>query len=1502
MSSTPKRSSVGTTASKSPVPVANDDGESPVKRARGRPKKESPVVAESTPETTKGRGRPKKLIDTPAAGGDADKTPVRNIDSVETRGRGRPKKLTDTPSEEEDKSETTKGRGRQRKDKMEESASEEKNNDVSSDKKGRGRPRKSIGEGHLEESAATSNSGDQKEEINEQGSNVEISSPQPGLVVVKIEPEDTFHMSTRVKKGFSCSDCGQTFSVQYLLEDHERRCKKPETPVVSSKAKLDKIKQKAMNIKTETTTPKSKSSKEKVKDTLTPKRKPELKANILSKSKVVLQAKDSEKIAKDSEKQAKESEKIANESEKQAKESEQMLDENNDEAAYDKNRKAEDVEQGSKRKVDEPKMLSKQVTGKETVKTVVKTVKTPKDQGSVKKVIEKKLQLVVTPEGLKRTKEEKPAVLRVEKPRVSTYSRSLLVQRPTKPVEKKVVIVVGAKETEVSIEGTEDTDADGEDVIIETVESMKTTELECHEEMIDGKYGTDFAESDTSNKEEAEAEVIITAQGQGEMSSPDNIQEQNKEQDEDKMDEQCKDKTGEQYENKTGEQIENKTGEQYKNKAEEQDENRTGEQEQNKEKIEQEIMKVLESAVLGSTESMGTNEIQDEEVKTIVNDIEETLQKEPYGIENVEQEDDKQENREEVDEDMEGDDEDIVDEGALDGKRRQSDDETWTPKAKRRKKGALYTPANAGKGKNQAKSRKTPKNTISLLSVAAKKTLEKAKEENKELDPVQLKIFESLMSVQIKDDEDDEEEEDLDVKVIKKEIEDGDETGEENDDVAVILKDEEALVDISVIESMVDLESAECAICFMKFKNAKYMRNHLVTHTGNKKFTCEVCSKRFMRKYDLQQHMMRVHSFIKAARGKIISTEEELLSANNENIKKDCIYCDSQFTTQFMLDSHLEEIHSEERPFECIHCKARFPTLKKLIRHKDTVHSERQHQCEQCDKSFRFLYALKEHEKTHNEVKPFLCDDCGKGFALAKYLQKHKQRHNLPESLDKVYHCRYCEKVFDNLHEYQQHIRTHTEAEDRVHQCDQCPKRFFKYAHLKRHIMTHSTVRCYQCQFCEKNYKDPDTLRKHVRFIHKTAEEDANRKEYPCPFCDKVFYSNGHRKRHLIKHTGERPFKCDECGKGFTEKRSLQNHKRIHSGERPYSCKICGKAFIQLSHLNRHTFLHTQIRNFECDECGKKFFENADLQKHQRIHSKDKPYKCEFCGLGFSQPNILKCHRRRHTGEKPYVCDICNRAFIQMGALQTHRRLHTGERPFKCSYCGQGFVSKERMKFHTYIHTGITPHICHICGKGFRLKFKLQSHLDSHEGVYRYQCKICNKGFLEKTKLNRHIKQIHDDPTNPDHEGYIESNIRIIQRPETSVPKYQIVELHPEEDETTTHVIVEDDTLRNFSEIAVNSMTQPAANEEVIETTSDIQNVGVPSYEIQTSGAEGTNAVQHIQFDAESGEITTTGGTTLFDGTTTINLPEGIIYEGMENGEEVVYVVIPEDNQTVILS
>ncbi|CAC5381027.1 KRAB [Mytilus coruscus] len=1296
--------------------------------------KKDTTVEEVSDGNSRGRGRPKKDPSTPKKDAIVEEEETKSTETPERRGRGRSRKDTPgTPTVKDNEESRKGGRGRPKKN-------EDEISSPGDEKRGRGRPKKDSNDADTTES-----DGIDKERI-------EVTLPGRGTVVIKSEPDDTFHMSTRRKTGFSC-ECGQSFSVEYLLEDHQRRCKKADTGT----PKLDKI-----NVKTikkepgsATSTPKGRMNrdkekaketpKEKVKDTPkerpkvtpkektreTPRRKPELKANLNPKS-------GNDKAETESSNDHKKSETL--ESVKDSAETvESSVKEIND---NDNQNKAEE---------------NNIATPMETILVrppgVSKEICTPVSRS---KATEVKKILVVTPEGLKRQSVPQPAVLKVEKKPVTPSTRVMVMPKP-KSAEKKVVVLMGTKETEVSIDAADD---DREEEELETVTYQAVAIEESQQEHVK-ETEEQSSNVETTGEETEEIKVGETDAVNDGDTQP--VQQGAQIVEVDAV---------------TGQVIVVQESQQKVENSE------------NAEQVVELEASAEKIAVL--QESLGIMDLPQEQVEdtaeqssSVVNAAEEKMDvdqsdegAETEECKNREEKEDGEVKEADDDEEHE-EDEEILDDGALDGKRKISDDETWTPLAKRIRR-SIGTPAASGtKSKSSYRPKKPPKNALSLLSEAAKKTMEKAKEENVELDPVQLKIFESLVSVAVKDEEIDEEEDEMmEVRVIKQEESaEGIDLDEDGEVAAVIYNDdEEALVDISVIESMVDLESAECGICFMKFKNSKYMRNHLVTHTGNKKFTCEVCSKRFMRKYDLQQHMMRVHSFIKAARGKIISSEEELLASNNEADLKTCKFCQTHFTTQFMLDAHLEEKHSEERPFECPTCQSKFPTQKKLVRHKDSVHSERQHQCEHCEKSFRFLYALKEHEKTHNEAKPFLCDDCGKGFALAKYLQKHKQRHTAPEVMDKVYNCRYCDKTFDNLHEYQQHIRTHTDAEDRIFQCDQCPKRFFKQAHLKRHIMTHSTVRCYQCSYCAKAYKDPDTLRKHIRFIHKTAEEDGNRKEYPCPFCDKVFYSNGHRKRHLIKHTGERPFKCEECGKGFTEKRSLQNHQRIHSGERPYSCKICGKAFIQLSHLNRHTFLHTQIR--------------------------------------------------------------------------------------------------------------------------FRLKFKLQSHLDSHEGVYRYQCKICNKGFLEKTKLNRHIKQIHDDPSNPDTDSYIENNIRIIQRPEPQTPKFQIVELHPDDEATTTHVIVEDDTLRNFSEIAVNSMSQPAANEEVIETTQNVPG----SYEIQTSEGDSSNAVQHIQFDSESGEITASGGTTLFDGTTTINLPEGIIYEGMENGEEVVYVVIPEDNQTVILS
>ncbi len=51
-----------------------------------------------------------------------------------------------------------------------------------------------------------------------------------------------------------------------------------------------------------------------------------------------------------------------------------------------------------------------------------------------------------------------------------------------------------------------------------------------------------------------------------------------------------------------------------------------------------------------------------------------------------------------------------------------------------------------------------------------------------------------------------------------------------------------------------------------------------------------------------------------------------------------------------------------------------------------------------------------------------------------------------------------------------------------------------------------------------------------------------------CERCDKYLRGLTAYKRHMVIHTGDRPYVCSECGKSFTQKQRLVVHQRIHTG------------------------------------------------------------------------------------------------------------------------------------------------------------------------------------------------------------------------------------------------------------------------------------------------------------------------------------------------------------------
>ncbi|XP_074542400.1 uncharacterized protein LOC141802684 isoform X2 [Halichoeres trimaculatus] len=255
--------------------------------------------------------------------------------------------------------------------------------------------------------------------------------------------------------------------------------------------------------------------------------------------------------------------------------------------------------------------------------------------------------------------------------------------------------------------------------------------------------------------------------------------------------------------------------------------------------------------------------------------------------------------------------------------------------------------------------------------------------------------------------------------------------------------------------------------------------------------------------------------------------------------------------------------------------------------------------------------------------------------------------------------------------------------------------------------------------------------------VPKQHQEPERPKKKPnCPTCGRVFSSSGALRRHLVIHSGKRPYKCFICGRGFTQGGNLKTHMKTHKGDLSKWTLIQEQSQPKESPLTVHL----------CGECGMEFPQKQQLDDHRQTHIK--PYACPDCGKTFKNESYINIHRRVHSADTPFLCMECGKRCATAETLRMHEITHTRERNYICCECGKAFLQASHLSVHIRTHTGERPHLCPVCGKSYSRSFPLKVHLRVHTGEKPFKCDRCDKCFYYSQGYKAHLK-VHDKKPKP---------------------------------------------------------------------------------------------------------------------------------------------------------
>jgi KRAB domain-containing zinc finger protein len=559
-----------------------------------------------------------------------------------------------------------------------------------------------------------------------------------------------------------------------------------------------------------------------------------------------------------------------------------------------------------------------------------------------------------------------------------------------------------------------------------------------------------------------------------------------------------------------------------------------------------------------------------------------------------------------------------------------------------------------------------------------------------------------------------------------------------------------------------------CQICKQLFPTPSAVERHMSVHTGEKRFQCENCGRKFSQKDHHKRHLARKYCF------KIKKTPKR-----KQRKRYKCSYhgCKRDFSARSFLNRHFKQ-HIQQTNFLCDKCGQVF--LKEIKRkyhmvsdHGVVDESVTEFKCEVCDKSFFSQSVFKLHKLTHSTDNDtddrLVCQVCGKIFPTLSSIRVHAQGICGKNAFK--YKCRIenCQRCFFQEETLKKHMKAHDNGRFK---CDTCQAVFSERDNLRRHLILfgHTATgiltvsRQYKCKACDNIFFSLTDFKEH-KLTHSTDVDD---ERLVCQICGKIFLTHSSIRHHARRICGKNTFKyrchIENCRKFFSQEETLKKHMKAHD-DGLHKCDTCQAVFNQHSLLRRHLIRlrHTatagKSRQYKCKACNKIFFSQIGFKEHKLTHSTDNDDSlvCQVCGVIFFARYSIRLHARGICGKNAfkYRCHIenCQRFFSREETLKKHMKAHN-DGLNKCDTCQAVFNQRADLRRHLtrlgHTATGVLAvkqgqydYECTVCLKKCSTPAGLERHSSSHSKMFNDACRQCGQEFFIKLDLMNHIKELH---------------------------------------------------------------------------------------------------------------------------------------------------------------